>query len=223
MIRSSILLSLAMTCCAVDNWERMDPTMGSLGFAIASTTSSNVGLGPIDKSWTEATRAEVYFRSYYPASGGMQPFFEGALFNDAQNYHNYDGKIDVDTFGLSVAFGAAVLPFEQTGRGPMSFGIMPYVRFAGGSSDVYIRDLEFEGETYEASGSVGRFDFGGGADLRVTVGRHIEAAIGGGINFWSSANIYASSTSNGGTVVIGKSVDFSGHDTFLRASAGFSF
>jgi hypothetical protein len=223
MIRSALLLSLSLACFAVDDWQRIDPTMGSVGFSMASSTSSDVNFGPISKRWTEATRSEVYFRSYYPSSGGMQPFFEGALFNDSQNYHDSDGKIDVDTFGLSVAFGATVLPFGQSTRNPMTFGLMPYVRFAGGSSDVYIRDLQFEGETYKASGSVGRLDFGGGADVRVTLGRHIEAAVGGGINLWTAANIYAYSTPNGGGVAISQSVDFSGYDAFLRASVGFSF
>jgi len=221
MIRSATLALLATACFAVDGWERIDPTLGSIGIAVHTATSSNVALGPLDKSWSEATRGEVYFRSYYPTSGGVQPFFEGSLFNDVQNYSNYDGRIDCDTFGLGLTFGGTVSPIPPGSR--INLGIMPYVRFAFGSSDVYIKDLEYDGDFVNGSGSVGRFDFGGGADIRLTVGRHLEAAIGGGINFWRSANVDAIVTDNGGVVVVRPSIDFSGRDIFLTASFGFSF
>lgn len=223
MLRQTILFSLALSCFAADNFQRMEPILGSVGFSMANSTASKFSVGPIEKHWTEARRSEVYFRNYYAKSGGVQPFFEGALFNDSQRYHDFDGRMDVDTFGLSVAFGAVVLPFDQSGQGPVGVGIMPYVRFAGGSSEVYMRDLQYEGSTLSTSGSVGRFDFGGGADARMTLGRHVEAAVGGGINFWTAANIYAQSTGSGGSVGISRSVDFDGYDVFLRASVGFMF
>lgn len=222
MHRSATLALLATSFCfAVDGWDRIESNQGSMGFALHSTTSSNVGLGPLDKSWSEATRSELYFRSYYPISDGLQPFFEGSLFNDAQNYSNTDGRIDCDTFGLGLTFGGTVQPLQTRGR--INLGIMPYVRFAIGSSDVYIRDLAYDDQTIDASGTVGRLDFGGGADVRLTIGRHIELAIGGGVNFWRSADIDAVSTENGTYVRVSQAVDFSGRDTFLRASAGFSF
>jgi hypothetical protein len=224
MLRTAIILSIAMSCTAAERWDAVSSTQGSIGFAIASTTSSNVSLGPIDTSWTEATRGEVYFRSYYPIMDGVQPFFEAAIFNDSQNYSNYDGRMDVDTFGLSLSFGGTVMPYqERTGNGPLSIGIMPYVRFAIGNSDVYIRDLQVDDQVVDGSGNVGRLDFGGGADIRVTLGRHMEGAIGGGINFWRSANIDAVVTDQGTLVRISESVDFGGYDVFLKASVGFSF
>lgn len=223
MIRSATLALLAISCSAADSWEgaRIESNMGSMGFALHSTTSSNVAIGPLDKTWSEGTRAEVYFRSYYPASDGLQPFFEGSLFNDSQNYSNSDGRIDCDTFGLGLTFGGTVNPLQTRGR--INLGIMPYVRFAFGSSDVYVRNLEYEDQSIDASGTVGRLDFGGGADVRLTIGRHIEAAVGGGINFWRSADVDAVSTDQGTYVRVSQSVDFSGHDVFLRVSAGFSF
>lgn len=221
MIRCTTLALLAVSISAADDWGRIESNQGSLGFAVHSTTSSTVALGPLDKSWSEATRAELYFRSYYPMSDGVQPFFEGSLFSDTQNYSNADGRIDCDTFGLGLTFGGTVQPLQT--RGLVNLGIMPYVRFAFGSSDVYIRDLVYEDQEINGSGSVGRLDFGGGADVRLTIGRHIEAAVGGGINFWRSADIDAVSTDQGTYVRVSQSVDFSGHDTFLRFSAGFSF
>jgi hypothetical protein len=221
MIRSALLASLALSCAAADGWDRIESNQGSIGFAVHSTTSSNVSVGPMEKSWSEATRGEIYFRSYYPVSEGVQPFFEGALFEDKQSYSDADGRVDCDTFGLGLTFGGTVMPVESRGR--ISLGIMPYVRFAFGSSDVYIRDLQFEDQEVDASGTVGRLDFGGGADVRLTLGRHLEAAIGGGINFWRSADIDAVVTDKGTLVRVNESVDFSGHDVFLRVSAGFSF
>ncbi len=222
MIRSALLLSVALACAASDRYEPLNPVQGSIGFSMASTTSSNFNLGPVNKSWTDASRGEVYFRSYYPASEGVTPFFEGALFNDHQNYSNYDGKIDVNTFGLGMSFGGIIRPFQQSSRSPIGFGIMPYCRFAFASSDVYIRGLEYENKTIDATGSVGRLDFGFGADLRVTVGRNLEGAIGGGVNFWKSASIDAVVT-DAGAVVRAQTVDFGGSDVFLRASVGFCF
>lgn len=221
MIRSTTLALLAASCFAADDWGRIESNQGSLGFALHSTTSSNVAVGPLDKTWSEGTRAEVYFRSYYPVSEGVQPFFEGSLFNDSQNYSNSDGRIDCDTFGLGLTFGGTVQPLQT--RGWVNLGVTPYVRFAFGSSDVYIRDLSYEDQELDGSGNVGRLDFGGGADIRLTIGRHIEAAVGGGINFWRSADIDAVSTDQGTYVRVSQSVDFSGYDVFLRASAGFSF
>ena len=221
MIRHATLILLAVSCSAADEWDRIESNQGSLGFALHSTTSSNVAIGPLDKSWSEATRAELYFRSYYPVSDGVQPFFEGSLFNDSQNYSNTDGRIDCDTFGLGLTFGGTVQPIQTRGR--INLGIMPYVRFAFGSSDLYVRDLAYEDQTVDATGTVGRLDFGGGADVRLTIGRHIEAAIGGGINFWRTANVDAVSTNQGTYVRISQSIDFSGYDAFLRVSAGFSF
>jgi hypothetical protein len=182
MLRSATLALLATSFCfAVDGWDRIESNQGSMGFALHSTTSSNVGLGPLDKS----------------------------------------GRIDCDTFGLGLTFGGTVQPLQTRGR--INLGIMPYVRFAIGSSDVYIRDLAYDDKTIDASGTVGRLDFGGGADVRLTIGRHIELAIGGGVNFWRSADIDAVSTEDGTYVRVSQAVDFSGRDTFLRASAGFSF
>lgn len=224
MIRTALLLSIALSCTAAERWDAVSSTQGSIGFAIASTTSSNVGLGPIDMRWSEATRGEIYFRSYYPTMDGVQPFFEAALFSDSQNYSNSDGRIDADTLGLSLSFGGTVLPFqERTGGGLLSLGIMPYVRFAIGNSDVYVRDLQVDDQIIDASGGVGRLDFGGGADIRVTLGRHMEGAIGGGINFWRAADIDAVVTDQGTLVRVSESVDFGGYDAFLKASVGFSF
>lgn len=224
MIRSATLALLATASFAVDGWERIDPTQGSLGFAVHTGTSPRFSLGPADGQWSEATRGEIYFRSYYPVSQGVQPFFEGSLFNDVQNYSNHDGRIDCDTFGLGLTFGGTVMPFQEGGGSRLlGFGIMPYVRFGIGSSDIYIKDLEYDNNLVNGSGSVGRFDFGGGADVRLTMGRHLEAALGGGINFWRSANIDAIVTDQGTLVRVSESIDFSGRDVFLRASFGFSF
>jgi hypothetical protein len=223
MIQSITLALLATACFAVDGWERIDPIQGSIGIALHTGTSSHFSLGPVDKSWSDATRGEIYFRSYFPVSQGVQPFFEGALFNDVQNYSNSDGRIDADTFGLGLCFGGVVTPFQDRSSRLLSLGIMPYARFAFGGSDVYIRDLEYDGDRIDASGSVGRFDFGGGADVRMTIGRHLEGAVGGGINFWRSANIDAVVTDQGTLVRVSESIDFSGRDIFLRASFGFSF
>lgn len=221
MIRSALLISLALSCFAVDGWERIDPTTGSMGFSIHTSTASAVALGPMDKSWTESTRGEIYFRSYFPVSDGVQPFFEGSLFEDKQTYANYDGRIDSDTFGLGLTFGGTVSPIPPTSK--IGLGIMPYVRFAVGSNDVYVKNLVYDDQLINASGTVGRFDFGGGADIRLTLGRHLEAAIGGGVNFWRSANIDAVSTDQGTFVKVSQSIDFSGRDLFLTASVGFSF
>lgn len=224
MIRTALILSIALSCSAAERWDAISSTQGSIGFAVASMTSSNVSLGPVDKNWSEATRGEIYFRSYYPVMDGVQPFFEAAIFNDSQNYSNSDGKIDADTLGLSVSFGGTVMPFQERGSsGLMSLGVMPYVRFAIGNSDVYIRDLQVDDQVIDASGGVGRLDFGGGADIRMTIGRHLEAALGGGINFWRSASIDAVVTDKGTLVVVSESVDFGGYDAFLKASFGFSF
>ncbi len=222
MIRSYALALVAASCFAADDWGRIESSQGSIGFALHSATSSNVAIGPLDKTWSEGTRADLYFRSYYPVSSdGIQPFFEGSLFNESQNYSNSDGRIDCDTFGLGLTFGGTVQPLQTRGR--INLGITPYVRFAFGSSDVYVRDLVFEDQELDATGSIGRLDFGGGADVRLTIGRHIEAAIGGGINFWRSADIDAVSTDQGTYVRVSQPVDFSGHDVFLRVAAGFSF
>lgn len=223
MIRTVLAMSAVLSCAAAERWEPMQSTQGSVGIAVSGATAGNVGLGPIDKSWSDAARAELYFRSYYPAMDGVQPFFEGALFSDTQNYSSSDGRIDADTVGLSVSVGGTMLPFQDRAGGPMSLGIMPYARFALGSTHVYVRDLEYGDETIDASGSVGRLDFGGGADVRLTLGRHLEAAVGGGINFWHAASIDAVVTEQGGAVQVGQSVDFGGYDVFLRASFGFSF
>ncbi|MBN8527363.1 MAG: hypothetical protein J0M02_18680 [Planctomycetes bacterium] len=224
MHRTIVLAVLATAAYAVDGWERIDPVQGSIGFSVASMTSSNVSLGPMSKSWSDATRGEIYFRSYYPMSQGVQPFFEATLFEDSQNYSENDGRIDCDTFGLGLSFGGTVVPFQDGPKqGLVGLGIMPYVRFAVGSSDVYIKDLVYDDQIIEGSGSVGRLDFGGGADIRLTVGRHLEAALGGGINFWRSADIDAVVTDQGTLVRVSESIDFSGRDVFLRASFGFSF
>jgi hypothetical protein len=220
MLRSALLL---LPLGLLGAMESMSAVKGAVGVAIHGGTSTSVDIGPETRDWGDAVRAEIYFRNYYPISNDIQPFFEASLFADRQDYDGSDGSISADTYGLGLSFGGLLLPFGGRAEGPVSLGVMPYVRFAIGSSDVYVDDLEYRGDIVSADGDTARLDFGAGADVRVGIGRHLEAAVGGGINLWHAADIDAVVTDQGTLVRVGESVDFRGSDVFLRASFGFTF
>jgi hypothetical protein len=59
--------------------------------------------------------------------------------------------------------------------------------------------------------------------LRLTIAKKIEVVFGGGVDYWSAADVALYAGTGGGGVAVGSNGTFTGTDAWVRLGAGLHF
>jgi hypothetical protein len=225
VLLASALFGLCATLSALDQ----GPLRGiDVTFDVLSYGSQHFDMGPISEKWSDGHRYEINGMSQLEGervqpSGGVYFFYEDREWKGSKDLlGNSVGSASYYCWGFGLQGGATIhliAPEKDLG-----FALLPYLRGGIGFQDLTAHDVRAFGGVYDVSGGSSRLEFAAGADLRLTVARHLEFVFGGGVDYWSSAAVsfYVGTGGAGGAISTGY-YDFDGTDAFVRVGAGIHF
>jgi hypothetical protein len=205
----------------------------SVSIDVISYASQEFNIGYRGADWTSGQRYElnVFTRM---ESGRVQPGGGFYLFYEEHEWEgrNFDGtgsgqgplttqehaELDCWGFGLQ---GGATLNLIEPGKA-LGFALVPYARGGLGFQDFTATDVVINGARYNLSAGSGRLELAAGADLRLTI-RSFELVFGGGVDYWSGADVSIYAGTGGGGIAVGSNGTFTGTDAWLRFGLGLSF
>lgn len=198
-------------------------TLDVIGYA-----SQEFDIGYRDADWTSGQRYELNVFSRMESGrvqpgGGFYLFYEEREW-DGENFNGIGGltqehaELDCWGFGLQ---GGATINLIEPGK-PLGFALVPYARGGLGFQDFTATDVIIDGNRYDVSSDSGRLELAAGVDLRLTI-RRFEVVLGGGVDYWSAADVAFYAGTGGGGIAVGSNGTFTGTDAWLRFGLGLSF
>ncbi len=196
---------------------------GDLGIAgsVQVPIESRFRLNKFDRAWDESSRYEFHIRYHRDRDQQVEGVTSAFVYYDKKRWDFGSSRITSESVGGGIEAGALLYPFSREPSG-FDFAFYPYVRGALGSSAGSYKRIPTA--TGSNSGDLGdyRIEGGVGLDLRLLFGETFVLGAGGGISGWSALGSAEERETNGAASTP-SSVDFEGHDIYLRFSAELVF
>ncbi len=219
-MRRSLLLPLLTAALApamaMEGVKDISVTFDVIGYA-----SQEFSVGYFEDDWSSGNRYEINAMAQLEGdrvrpSGGVYFFYEDRDWaGDSQESAEYECW----GFGLQGGATLHLIPPEKN----LWLALVPYGRGGLGFQDFSARNVEIDGDRYNLSSSSGRIELAAGIDLRLTVAKRVEVVFGGGVDYWSGADVYLTAGTNNGGAYVGSNGTFTGTDAFVRFGAGVHF
>lgn len=203
----------------------------SLTFDVISYASQEFSVGFFDDKWSSGNRYELNAVTQLEGdrvrpSGGFYLFYEEREW-DGDSLSGTQEHADFECWGFGLQGGATIhlIPPEKK----LWLALVPHARAGLGFVDFSAQDVIIDDpntvpvERYDMQGGSGRIEIAAGVDLRLTVAQRIEVVFGGGVDYWSAADVALYAGSGGGGIAVGSNGTFTGTDAYVRFGAGLHF
>jgi hypothetical protein len=212
---------------ALEGVEGLDVT-----FDVISYASQEFSVGYFSDKWSSGNRFEINAMAQMETgkvqpSGGMYFFYEERDWKgDARNGIQESG--DLECWGVGLQGGATIhlLPPEKK----LWLALVPYARGGIGFMDVSFKDVIIDDgdlnpndDQYSGSVDSARIEVAAGIDLRLTIAKKLVVVFGGGVDYWSGADVAFYAGTGGGGAAVGSNGTFTGTDAWLRLGVGLHF
>lgn len=218
-----ILSSAISSASALDSIDGLSGV--SLTFDVISYASQEFSVGYFDDDWSSGMRYELNAVTQMDGdrvkpSGGMYFFYEehdweGDVFLGTQERANFE------CWGFGLQGGATIHLIAPEKK--LWLALVPYARGGLGFVDFSAQNVIINNVRYDLQSDSGRIEVAAGLDLRLTIARRIEVVFGGGVDYWSAADVAVYAGSGGGGVAVGSNGTFTGTDAWVRFGAGLHF
>ena len=223
------LLTAAITSAsAMQGIDGLDDI--SVTFDVISYASQEFSVGYFDDDWSSGNRYEL--NGFTQQSDGERVSPGGGVY---VFYEEHDWKGDtftgsggttqesanMETWGIGLQGGATI--FLTPPEKKLSLALVPYLRGGLGFVDFSAQDVVIDGARYDLSSGSNRVEVAAGVNLKLTVAQRFEVLFGGGVDYWSAADVALYAGTGGGGAAIGSNGTFTGTDAWLRLGAGLHF
>lgn len=218
-----ILSSAISSASALDSIDGLSGV--SLTFDVISYASQEFSVGYFDDDWSSGMRYELNAVTQMDGdrvkpSGGFYLFYEehdweGDVFLGTQERANFE------CWGFGLQGGATIHLIAPEKK--LWLALVPYARGGLGFVDFSAQNVIINNVRYDLQSDSGRIEVAAGLDLRLTIARRIEVVFGGGVDYWSAADVAVYAGSGGGGVAVGSNGTFTGTDAWVRFGAGLHF
>jgi hypothetical protein len=201
----------------------------SITFDVISYASQEFSAGYFSDKWSSGNRYELNAFTQLDGDrvrpgGGLYFFYEerdwkGETFTGPGGTTQESANMETWGFGLQGGATIHLLPPEKK----LWLALVPYLRGGLGFVDFSAKDVVINGSRYDLSSGSGRIEIAAGADLRLTLAQKIEIVFGGGVDYWSAADVALYAGTGGGGVAVGSNGTFTGTDAWVRFGAGVHF
>lgn len=208
----------------IDGLRGISLTVDVIGYA-----SQEFSVGYSDEDWTSGVRYELNAMTQLDGdrvrpSGGMYFFYEDRDW-EGQSFTGIGGttqeRANMETWGFGMQGGATIHLIAPEKR--LWFALVPHLRAGLGFVDFSAQDMVIDGFRYDLQSDSARIEVGAGADLRLTIAKRIEVVFGGGVDYWSAAEVAFYVGTGGGGAAVGSNGNFTGTDAYVRFGAGLHF
>jgi hypothetical protein len=222
-----LLTATISQAAALEGAEGLDVT-----FDVISYASQEFSVGYFADKWSSGNRYEINAMAQMEPgkvqpSGGMYFFYEQRDW-EGDTRNGIQESADYECWGFGLQGGATIqlLPPERR----LMFALVPYARGGIGFQDLSLKDVIIDDgdlnpndDQYSGSGSSARIEVAAGIDLRLTIAKKIVVVFGGGVDYWSGADVAFYAGTGGGGAAVGSNGTFTGTDAWLRLGAGLHF
>ena len=222
------LLAASITSAAA--MEGIDGLKGiSLTFDAISYASQEFSVGYMSDDWSSGMRYELNAVTQLEGgrvrpSGGMYFFYEDRDW-EGESFTGIGGttqeRASMETWGFGMQGGATIHLIEPE-KG-LWLALVPLFRAGLGFVDFDAQDVVIDNARYDLQSDSGRIEIAAGIDLRLTIAKRIEVVFGGGVDYWSAADVAVYAGTGGGGVAVGSNGTFTGTDAYVRFGAGVHF
>ena len=227
-MRRLLLLTplLAASITSATAVEGIDGLKGvSVTFDVISYASQEFSVGFFDDDWSSGMRYELNAVTQLDGdrvrpSGGMYFFYEDRDW-DGDVFLGTQERANMETWGFGLQGGATIHLIEPEKK--LWLALVPMFRAGLGFVDFSAQDVVIDNARYDLQSDSGRIEIAAGLDLRLTIAKRIEVVFGGGVDYWSAADVAVYAGSNGGGVAVGSNGTFTGTDAYVRFGAGLHF
>jgi hypothetical protein len=225
-MRTLFLVPLFAAISSAAAVEGVDGLKGiSLTFDVISYASQEFSVGYKDEDWSTGQRYELNVFTQLEGDrvrpgGGMYFFYEE---------RDWDGDVllgtqehaSMETWGFGMQGGATIhlVPPEKK----LWLALVPHFRAGLGFIDFSAQDMIIDGFRYDLQSDSARLEVAAAIDLRLTIANRIEVVFGGGVDYWSAADVAFYVGSGGGGAAVGSNGTFTGTDAYVRFGAGLHF
>jgi hypothetical protein len=201
----------------------------SLTLDVISYASQEFSVGYFSDKWSSGNRYELNAFSQMDGArvrpgGGLYVFYEQRDWK-GESFTGVGGttqeRADMETWGFGLQSGATIHLIEPEKN--LSFALVPHARAGLGFVDFSAKDVVINGARYDLQSNSGRIEVAAGVDLRLTMAKRIEVVFGGGVDYWSAADVAVYAGTGGGGVAVGSNGSFTGTDAFVRLGVGIQF
>lgn len=197
----------------------------SVTFDVVSYASQEFSVGYFDDDWSSGNRYELNAMTQLDGdrvrpSGGLYFFYEEREW-EGDVLLGTQERADFECWGFGLQGGATIhlIPPEKK----LWLALVPHARAGLGFVDFSAQDVIIDGDRYDMQADSGRIEIAAGLDLRLTIANRIEVVFGGGVDYWSAADVALYAGTGGGGVAVGSNGTFTGTDAYVRFGAGLHF
>ena len=204
----------------------------SATFDVISYASQEFSVGYFSDKWSAGNRYELNFMAQVEPgkvqpSGGLYFFYEERDWK-GNSRNGIQESADYECWGIGLQGGATIqlLPPERK----LMLGLVPYARGGIGYSDMTLKDviiddgdLNLNDDQYSGSSDSARIEVAAGIDLRLVINKKIVFVFGGGVDYWSAADVAFYAGTGGSGAAVGSNGTFTGTNAWLRLGAGLHF
>ncbi|HEX3132299.1 MAG TPA: hypothetical protein VHX44_01815 [Planctomycetota bacterium] len=201
----------------------------SLTFDVISYASQEFSVGYMSDHWSSGQRYELNAVTQLDGdrvrpSGGMYFFFEdrdwkGKFFTGVGG--TTQERANMETWGFGLQGGATIHLIEPEKK--LWLALVPLFRAGLGFVDFEAKDVVIDNARYDLQSGSGRIELAAGLDLRLTLAQRFEVVFGGGVDYWSAADVAIYAGTGGGGIAVGSNGTFTGTDAYVRFGVGLHF
>lgn len=198
----------------------------SVTFDVISYASQEFSVGYFSDDWSTGNRYELNFMAQMEQQGRVQPSGGMYLFYEERDWKGdtFAGtqeRAELECWGIGMQGGATIhlIPPEKK----LWLALVPYARAGLGFQDYSAQDVIIDGARYDLASDSGRIEVAVGVDLRLTIAKKIEVVFGGGVDYWSAADVALYAGTGGGGIAVGSNGTFTGTDAWVRTGVGMHF
>lgn len=197
----------------------------SLTLDVVSYASQEFSVGYFSDDWSSGQRYELNAVTQMDGDrvrpgGGLYVFYEkrdwhGDVLLGTQEH------AEMETWGFGLQGGATIHLIAPEKK--LWLALVPHFRAGLGFIDLSAQDVIIDGDRYDLQADSGRIEIAAAIDLRLTIAKRIEVVFGGGVDYWSAADVAVYAGTGGGGVAVGSNGTFTGTDAYVRLGAGLHF
>ena len=198
----------------------------SISLDVIGYASQEFDVGYREEDWSSGNRYELNVFAQLESGrvspgGGFYVFYEerewdGRSFTGVGGTTQEHAELDCWGFGLQ---GGATINLVEPGKA-LNLALVPYLRGGLGFQDFTAKDVVIDGFRYDLSADSGRIELAAGVDLRLVVAKRLEVVFGGGVDYWSGADVALYAGTGGGGIAVGSNGTFTGTDAWVRLGFG---
>ena len=197
----------------------------SITVDVISYASQEFSVGYFSDDWSAGQRYELNAFTQMDGDrvrpgGGLYVFYEEREW-DGDVLLGTQERANMETWGFGLQGGATIHLIEPEKK--LWLALVPHFRAGLGFLDFEAQDVIIDGGRYDVQCDSGRIELAAAIDLRLTIAKRIEVVFGGGVDYWSAADVAVYGGTGGGGVAVGSSGSFTGTDAYVRLGAGLHF